>query len=59
MRAVTFAAMQFACTWDRAANIAKAKKMVRAVAGHGANVVLTDNHPGLRVEIGFDKPNTG
>ena len=40
MRSVTFAATQFACSWDRAANIAKAKEMVRAAAGQGANVIL-------------------
>jgi len=40
MRHVTFAATQFACTWDRTANIAKAKEMVRAAAAKGANVVL-------------------
>lgn len=40
MRSVTFAAAQFACSWDRAANIAKAKEMVRAAAAKGANVIL-------------------
>lgn len=40
MRSVTFAATQFACSWDRAANIANAKEMVRAAAGQGANVIL-------------------
>jgi len=40
MRKVTFAATQFACSWDRAANIAKAKSLVREAAGKGANVVL-------------------
>ena len=40
MREVTFAAAQFACSWDRAANVAKAKAMVRAAAARGANVVL-------------------
>ncbi len=40
MRQVAFAATQFACSWDRDANIAKAKAMVRAAAGDGANVVL-------------------
>lgn len=40
MRTVTFAATQFACSWDRAANVAKAKDMVRAAAAKGANVVL-------------------
>jgi N-carbamoylputrescine amidase len=37
---VTLAAAQFACTWDRAANIAKAKEMVRRAQGKGAHVVL-------------------
>jgi N-carbamoylputrescine amidase len=37
---VTLAAAQFACSWDRAANIAKAKAMVREAASRGANVVL-------------------
>ncbi len=40
MRNVTFAATQFACTWDRRANIAKAKNMVRAAAANGAQVIL-------------------
>jgi len=40
MRSVTFAATQFACTWDRKANIAKAKELVRASAAKGANVIL-------------------
>ncbi len=40
MREVSFAAMQFACSWDRAANIARAKELVRTAAAKGANVVL-------------------
>jgi len=40
MRKVTFAATQFACSWDAPANIAKAKEMVRKAAGQGANVIL-------------------
>lgn len=40
MRNVTFAATQFACSWDIRANIAKAKKMVCDAANKGANVVL-------------------
>ena len=40
MRNVTVAATQFACTWDRAANIAKAKQMVRAAKAQGAQIVL-------------------
>ena len=40
MRKVTFAATQFACSWDRRANIAKAKELVRAAVAKGANVVL-------------------
>ena len=32
--------MQFACTWDKAANVAKAKALARAAAKRGANVVL-------------------
>jgi N-carbamoylputrescine amidase len=40
MRKVAFAAAQFACTWDRRANIAKAKELVRAAAASGAGVVL-------------------
>src|SRR5882757_2246012 len=38
--AVTLAAAQFACTWDRPANIAKAKAMVKRAAGEGARIVL-------------------
>jgi N-carbamoylputrescine amidase len=40
MRNVTFAATQFACSWDRRANIANATDLVRAAAGQGTNVVL-------------------
>lgn len=40
MRNVTFAATQFACSWDAPANIAKAKEIVRKAAEHGANVIL-------------------
>ncbi|MEI9989585.1 MAG: N-carbamoylputrescine amidase [Rhizomicrobium sp.] len=40
MRNVTFAATQFACSWDRAANVAKAKDLVRDAAGRGANAIL-------------------
>lgn len=40
MTAVTLAAAQFACSWDREANIAKAKDMVRRAAAQGANIVV-------------------
>jgi N-carbamoylputrescine amidase len=40
MRNVTFAATQFACSWDAPANIAKAKELVRNAAGQGANIIL-------------------
>ncbi|MDE2466489.1 MAG: N-carbamoylputrescine amidase [Alphaproteobacteria bacterium] len=40
MRSVRFAAVQFSCSWDREANVAKAKGFVRAAAAQGANVVL-------------------
>jgi N-carbamoylputrescine amidase len=40
MRTVTFAATQFACSWDARANIEKAKSLVRAAAAKGANVIL-------------------
>jgi N-carbamoylputrescine amidase len=40
MRNVSFAVTQFACSWDRRANVAKAKELVRAAAAKGANVVL-------------------
>lgn len=40
MRNVTFAAAQFACSWNRAANVAKAKEMARDAAARGAQVVL-------------------
>jgi N-carbamoylputrescine amidase len=40
MRKITFAVTQFACSWDRPANIAKAKELVRGAAAKGANVVL-------------------
>jgi N-carbamoylputrescine amidase len=40
MRNVTFAATQFACTWDRARTVASAERLVRQAAARGANVVL-------------------
>jgi N-carbamoylputrescine amidase len=40
MRKITLAATQFACSWDARANIERAKSLVRAAAGQGANVVL-------------------
>ena len=40
MSEVALAAVQFACSWDRAANIAKAKSLVRQAAKDGANIVL-------------------
>jgi N-carbamoylputrescine amidase len=40
MRNITVAATQFACSWDVPKNIARAKGLVRAAAGQGANVVL-------------------
>ena len=40
MRNVSFAVTQFACSWDRRANIAKAKELVRAAVAKGANGVL-------------------
>jgi N-carbamoylputrescine amidase len=40
MRNVVFAAAQFACTWDKRANVAKAKEVVRAAANKGANAIL-------------------
>ena len=40
MRKISFAATQFACSWDREGNIARAKALVREAAGKGAQVVL-------------------
>lgn len=40
MRPVTVAATQFACGWDRAANIATADRLVRAAAARGAQIIL-------------------
>lgn len=40
MRKVTFATTQFACSWDRRANVEKAKSLVRAAAAKGANAIL-------------------
>jgi N-carbamoylputrescine amidase len=40
MRKVTFAATQFACSWDKRANIDKAKALVRDAAAKGANAIL-------------------
>jgi N-carbamoylputrescine amidase len=40
MRKVTFATTQFACSWDREANVAKARALVREAAKKGAQMVL-------------------
>ncbi|HLJ51807.1 MAG TPA: N-carbamoylputrescine amidase [Rhizomicrobium sp.] len=40
MRKVTLAATQFACSWDKRANVEKAKALVRAAAARGANAIL-------------------
>lgn len=40
MKKVTLATTQFACTWDKRANIERAKELVRAAAGEGANAIL-------------------
>ncbi|TVQ16986.1 MAG: N-carbamoylputrescine amidase [Spirochaetaceae bacterium] len=39
-RIVTVAATQMACSWDRAANIAGAERLVRLAAAEGAQIVL-------------------
>lgn len=39
-RIVTVAATQMACSWDSAANIATAEKLVREAAGKGAQIIL-------------------
>jgi N-carbamoylputrescine amidase len=40
MSTVTVAATQFACTWDRDANVATAEKLIREAASRGAQVIL-------------------
>ncbi len=40
MSEVTVAATQMACTWDRAANVARAESLVREAAGQGAQIIL-------------------
>ncbi len=40
MSAITVAATQMACSWDRDANIKQAEDLVRAAAGDGAQIVL-------------------
>jgi len=39
-RPVTVAAIQMACTWDAAANIARAERLVREAAARGARIIL-------------------
>lgn len=39
-RIVTVAATQMACSWDRAANLANAEKLVRQAAAQGAQIIL-------------------
>lgn len=40
MREVTFAAAQFACSWDLPANLDRAEALIRRAAGQGANLIL-------------------
>jgi N-carbamoylputrescine amidase len=40
MRNLTVAVTQFACSWDTAANLATAERLVRAAAAEGARVIL-------------------
>ena len=40
MSIVTVAATQMACSWDRAANVARGEKLVREAAARGAQVIL-------------------
>ena len=40
MSTVTVAATQFACSWDRDANMATAEKLIREAAGRGAQIIL-------------------
>jgi N-carbamoylputrescine amidase len=40
MSTTTVAATQFACTWDRDANVAIAEKLIREAAGRGAQIIL-------------------
>ena len=40
MSITTVAATQFACTWDRDANVAIAEKLIREAAGRGAQIIL-------------------
>ena len=40
MRNVTFAAVQFACSWDRELNLSTAERLTRTAAGQGAQVIL-------------------
>ena len=39
-RSITVAATQFACSWDRAANLAKAESLVREAAKRGGELIL-------------------
>ena len=39
-RPVTVAATQFACSWDREANLAAAERVIRSAAARGAQVIL-------------------
>ncbi|MEO1613480.1 MAG: nitrilase-related carbon-nitrogen hydrolase, partial [Pseudomonadota bacterium] len=40
MTKLKMAVTQMSCTWDRAANIAKAEALVREAAGQGAKLIL-------------------
>jgi len=39
-RPVSVAAIQMSCSWDAAANLAKAEQLVREAAGRGAQIIL-------------------
>ena len=39
-RPVTVAAIQMACDWDTAGNIARAERLVRTAASRGAQIIL-------------------
>lgn len=40
MGTITVAATQMACSWDRAANLARAERLVRSAAARGARIIL-------------------
>lgn len=56
-RIITVAATQMSCSWDRAANISNAEKLVRQAAAKGAQIILIQEL--FETPYFCQKPNAG